>query len=241
MLDPVVDTWSLTGRLVGVERSLHAAVADRVRNALEPGPGEKRDHLGVSLGFGPEGMAPLTFHVGVEEPRRPGLDHAVDKKLRRAAAPEPPAIVAERKLVAHLRHRRVGLLPERNDDTTCEFAILLEPPIDSEVFGSAVHGVDCREPHLAETTKRVLEPPVARVHVRRGNQVLDESHCGPLLQLAGRRAINTDHGRFFFERDWSIDASELERGAIGQRGVAIEELQEHRLAADHLLEVVTTY
>ena len=43
VLDAVMNPGSVPGRLVGVERRLHAAVANRMGDALETCPGEERD------------------------------------------------------------------------------------------------------------------------------------------------------------------------------------------------------
>ena len=173
---------------------------------------------------------PLTLRVRLDEPGGAGLDHAVDEELGGAAAPQPAAVIAKRKLVAHLRWRRVRLLPEGDDHAAGEIAVLLQPAIDVELVGRAVHGVDRRQTGLAEAAERVPEPAIARLGVDLGNDVLHEPHGGPLLQLAGGNAVDADDARFFLERDRPVDAGDRQRGAIGEGGVAVEELQEHRLA-----------
>src|SRR5687768_18112657 len=107
MLDAVVNARSVTSRFIGVERRLHAAIADRMGDALESRPGKERDGFGISLGLGPEGMYSVTLRVWLDEPGGAGLDHAVDEELGGAAPPQAAAVTAKRKLIAHLRWRGV--------------------------------------------------------------------------------------------------------------------------------------
>src|SRR5215213_874375 len=239
MLDAVVNTRGATGRFIGVECRLHGAIADRVGDALEPGPGKERDGFGVSLGLRPERMCSVTLRVGLDEPGGAGLDHAVDKELGGSATPQPAAVIAKRELVAHLRRRRVGLLPERDDHAAGEIAVFLQPAIDGELVGCTVHSVDRREASFAEAPERVPEPAIARLGVDLGNNVLHEAHSGPLLQLAGRNAVDANDGRFFCEGNRPVDTGDRQRGVVGEGGVGVEELQQHWLTGGDTVEKIT--
>ena len=106
VLDPVRRDGVPAGRAVGVERRRDGAVADRVRRALEAGAREPRDDLRVAPGVGPERLRALAVRSGLEQPRGPGVDHAVDEELRHPGAPAPPAAVA-------LREQRLDLVVGR--------------------------------------------------------------------------------------------------------------------------------
>ena len=67
---------------------------------------------------------------------------------------------------------------------------------------------------------------------------MHEAHGGPFLQLSGGNAVDADDARFFFECDRPADAGDRERSAIGERGVPVEELQEHRLAGDDTIKEI---
>ena len=148
--------------------------------------------------------------------------------------------MAERKLIAHLSGRGVGLLPERDHDAAGEIAVRFEAAIDVELLRRAVHGVDRGQPDGAEAAERFLEPLVAGVGVGLRDDLLHQPHRGPLLQLAGRHAVLAGDGRFFGEGDRSGDTRQIERGTVGQRGVAIEEFEQHGSIAGRFGEEIAT-
>ena len=98
--------------------------------------------------------------------------------------------------------------------------------------------MDRRRAGLAEAAERVPEPAIARLGVDLGNDVLHEPHGGPLLQLAGGNAVDANDGRFFRERDRPVDTGDRQRGAVGEGGVPVEELQEHWLAGGDTIEEI---
>src|SRR3954465_13840268 len=98
--------------------------------------------------------------------------------------------------------------------------------------------MDCRQTDLPEAAERVLEPAIARLGVGPGNDVLHEAHGGPFLQLSSGTAVDTDDARFFFEPAPPPRAGDRKRGSVGEGGVPVEELQEHRLVGCDLIEEI---
>ena len=95
VLDPVPAMQRWRPRLtVCVERLTNAAVARRVRRALEAGAREGRDRPTIVLRVGPERQLSLAFRVGLVQPARSRIDHAVDEELRDARPPAAAAGVA---------------------------------------------------------------------------------------------------------------------------------------------------
>ena len=97
VLEPVAHAVRRARADVGVEREAHGGVADRVRRELEAGAREaRRSRRAIRSGSGQKDVEPLAVGVRRLEPGRAGVDHAVGEELRHAAAPQPPAGVAQR-------------------------------------------------------------------------------------------------------------------------------------------------
>ena len=100
---------------VGVERGPDGAVADGVGGAREAGAGEPGDDGRVALLGRPERHRAAAVRVGLVQPRRAGLDHAVDEELGGAAAPHPAALADQRQPGRDLVVGDVRLLVQRHD------------------------------------------------------------------------------------------------------------------------------
>ena len=127
VLDPVPAVQRRRPRLtVCVERLTNAAIARRVRRALEAGAREGRDRPAIVLRIGPERQLPLAFRVGVVQPARSRIDHAVDEELRNAGPPTAAAGIAVREQRFPAVRLRLGPDRERDDEALDEIAVRLE-------------------------------------------------------------------------------------------------------------------
>jgi hypothetical protein len=95
LLDPMPTMQRQRPRLtVCIQRLANAAIARRVRNALEAGAREGRDRPAIVLRVGPERQRPFALRVGLVQPAGSRIDHAVDEELRGTGPPAAAAGVA---------------------------------------------------------------------------------------------------------------------------------------------------
>ena len=126
MLEPVAHAGRRTRGDVGVQREPHRRVADRVGRDLEAGAGEVLDRAREPLRIGPERLGALAVRVRLLQPRRAAVDHAVGEELHDAAAPQPPAHVAQADLRLHLLVARLRRLPQRHAQAQAQLVGALE-------------------------------------------------------------------------------------------------------------------
>ena len=233
MLEPVADAGRGAGLDVGVEHEAHGGVADRVRRDLEAGVGEALDRAASRSGSGQNGSQALAVRVGLLEPGRAAVDHAVGEELHDAAAPQPPAHVAQRQLRLHLLVGRLRRHPQRDPQAHRQLVRALE--VAQQVVGRrlAVHHVRAGEAERVEPLQlgHVAGAQLRPAQLRRGAQ--DEVLRAHLAQLAGRRSVLVaDDLGVVREVARAVDLRQLERARRGERGVQVGEPHERGGAVD---------
>ena len=214
------------GGAVGVEGLADGAVAGRVCRALEAGAREARHRGPVVRRVGPERERPLPFAVGLVEPARAGVDHAVDEELRDPAGEAAAARVAVREQRRPVVLVRLGLDPERRHDARHEVAVRLELAQELERRQVAVHRVHTGDADGREPVQRLHVEAVALRGGESGHGLLDEiRRCG-FAQLPGRGAAVADDLGVLVERARPVDPGEGERARGGERGVEVDEHEE---------------
>ena len=237
VLDPVPAMQRRRPRLtVCVERLTNAAVARRVRRALEAGAREGRDRPTIVLRVGPERQRPLALRVGLVQPARSRIDHAVDEELRDARPPTAAAGVAVREQLRPVVLLRLGDDRERNDEALDEIAVRFELAQEVVRRERPVHRVAAGQPCRGMLAQRRGVQRVALSVGELRQRTLDGRHSRPLAQLSCRRALLADDLRVLGEGPRAGHARKLERARRRHRGVQVHEGQERRRPLDDVLE-----
>ena len=239
VLDPVPAMQRWRPRLtVCVERLTNAAVARRVRRALEAGAREGRDRPTIVLRVGPERQLSLAFRVGLVQPARSRIDHAVDEELRDAGPPAAAAGVAVREQLRPVVLLRLRDDRERDDEALDEIAVRLELAQEVVRRERSVHRVAAGQPRRDMLAQRGGVQRIALSVGELRQRTLDGRHSRPLTQLSGRHALVADDLRVLREGLRTGHPRKLERARRRHRGVEVHERQERRRPLDDVVEQV---
>ena len=190
----------------------------------------------VAVEVGPERRGVEPAGAGLDQPRRAGVQHAVEEELggARCATAGPrssgSASIASTRVVG-----RRGLEVHRHEQPRREVAALLERAARVEQLRIADHDLRAGQPGGVERAERGGERGEA-LGLRPGRHGgADQVHRAVLQQRAGRAAVGIAHDLGELgELARPVDAGQRERRLGGERGVAVVEADEHRRLAHRL-------
>ena len=209
-----------------------------MRRALETGAREGRDRPAIVLRVGPERQLPLAFRVGLVQPARSRIDHAVDEELRDAGPPTATASATVREKLCPVVLLRLGDDRERNDEALDEIAVRFELAQEVVRRERPVHRVTAGQPCRGMLAQRRGVQRVALGVAELRQRTLDGGESSPLAELARRRPVLTDDLGILGESPRAVHACKLERTRGRHRGVQVHEGQERRRPLDGIVEQI---
>jgi hypothetical protein len=220
-----------------VENLADRAVADRVGGDVEPGLVEPPDRAAEVVGVRPHRVVAVAVGVGLLEPRRAGVDDAVEHELHRVGGPHRAAEVAASDDLGE----RLGVVarvdPLVEADTQVEQARGLERAERLDGLDATIHLVDPREPHGVLGADDVGHPAEPLLVARLRDAVPHRADRAHLAQLAGGRAVAVhDDDRAVLELARPRDAGDAQRSTVGEAGVHVEGVDEHRAGTSGLVD-----
>ena len=227
------------GGEVRIDDLPHRAVADGVRGDLEAGLGIAAHGAGVGGGVLPERRGPLPGRVGLVQPSRSRLHHAVGVELDDPAPPALSPAVAHPQVLGRAGGVEPGLVVDGGHNADRQTRPLLHGVQQVQGREAAVHDRAAGETGGPEPLQQFVAGGERLRAVQGGGREAHGLVRAEFAQLAGRDPLGVDHDEGGVVRlARPGDAAAPQPLAAGQRGVPVEHDEERGEAAHRVLDGV---